>query len=91
MHAYDFQEPYLRAIFGFVGVRDMAFIHAQPMDILPDLGVAALDDAIRRAKALAATWAAAATVVDLRDVHPDTATGSHDLRAAPVVVAEPPH
>ncbi len=28
----DFQEPYLRAIFGFVGITDITFINAQPMD-----------------------------------------------------------
>ena len=28
----DFQEPYLRAIFGFVGIQDISFINAQPMD-----------------------------------------------------------
>ncbi len=32
--AYDFQEPYLRAIFGFVGITDITFIIAQPMDAL---------------------------------------------------------
>ena len=32
-HAFDFMEPYLRAIFGFVGIHDMEFIYAQPMDI----------------------------------------------------------
>ena len=31
--AYDFQEPYLRAIFGFVGFADIQFIIAQPMDM----------------------------------------------------------
>jgi FMN-dependent NADH-azoreductase len=30
----DFQEPYLRAIFGFVGITDITFINAQPMDAL---------------------------------------------------------
>jgi FMN-dependent NADH-azoreductase len=29
---YDFQEPYLRAIFGFVGITDITFINAEPMD-----------------------------------------------------------
>ena len=29
-HAYDLQEPYLRAAFGFVGLTDMTFINAQP-------------------------------------------------------------
>lgn len=31
---YDLQEPYLRTIFGFVGIKDITFIHAQPMDAL---------------------------------------------------------
>lgn len=29
---FDFQEPYLRGIFGFVGITDITFINAQPMD-----------------------------------------------------------
>ena len=33
-HSYDFQEPYLRAVFGFVGITDITFINAQPMDAL---------------------------------------------------------
>lgn len=33
-HSYDFQEPYLRAVFGFVGITDVTFINAQPMDAL---------------------------------------------------------
>lgn len=32
-HAYDFMEPYLRAIFGFVGVYDIDFVYAQPVDL----------------------------------------------------------
>lgn len=31
-HSYDLQEPYLRAIFGFVGIADIAFVNVQPMD-----------------------------------------------------------
>lgn len=30
--SYDFQEPYLRTVFGFVGITDITFINAQPMD-----------------------------------------------------------
>jgi len=30
--SYDLQEPYLRIVFGFVGLTDITFIHAQPMD-----------------------------------------------------------
>ncbi|TAN60727.1 ACP phosphodiesterase [bacterium] len=32
-HAYDFQEPYLRFIFGFVGITDITFVNSQPMDM----------------------------------------------------------
>ena len=28
----DRQEPYLRTVFGFVGITDLTFLHAQPMD-----------------------------------------------------------
>ena len=31
---YDFQEPYLKAVFGFAGITDITFINAQPMDAL---------------------------------------------------------
>jgi FMN-dependent NADH-azoreductase len=30
---FDFQEPYLRAIFNFVGILDIDFIVAEPMDM----------------------------------------------------------
>lgn len=31
---YDLQEPYLRTVFGFIGLTDITFINAQPMDAL---------------------------------------------------------
>ncbi len=34
MRKFDFQEPYLRAVFGFVGIADITFVIAQPMDAL---------------------------------------------------------
>lgn len=49
-HSYDFQEPYLRAVFGFVGLTDITFINAQPMDAL---GQEVQDKKIEEAKALA--------------------------------------
>ena len=50
MRSYDFQEPYLRAIFGLVGITDIIFIRAEPMDALgPDVQ----RDKIEKAKALA--------------------------------------
>jgi FMN-dependent NADH-azoreductase len=58
-NAYDFQEPYLRAIFGFIGITDVDFINAQPMDITPDLREMATQNAIQQATELAADpgWA----------------------------------
>lgn len=47
---YDFQEPYLRAIFGFVGVTDVTFIHAQPMDMGEELQKKGLEKAKESAK-----------------------------------------
>jgi chitinase len=43
MQGYDMQEPYLRAIFGFVGITDIEFVNLQPMDMDQD----AREDAIR--------------------------------------------
>ncbi len=34
LHNFDFQEPYLRTVFGFVGINDITFINAEPMDAL---------------------------------------------------------
>jgi len=33
-HIYDNQEPYLRTVFGFIGITDITFINTQPMDAL---------------------------------------------------------
>jgi len=55
--AYDLQEPYLRTVFGFVGITDMQFIHAQPMDAGgPDIQRMKLDEAKVHARRLAETW-----------------------------------
>jgi FMN-dependent NADH-azoreductase len=53
MGGMDFQEPYLRAIFGFVGIEDIEFVNAQPADV-PGLREAALAAATERARTLAA-------------------------------------
>ena len=34
--AMDFQEPYLRAMFGFLGLTDVTFIHVESQNISPD-------------------------------------------------------
>ena len=52
-HTYDFQEPYLRAIFGFVGITDVQFVNAQPMDITRDLREIAVASAIEKGRSLA--------------------------------------
>lgn len=49
-HAYDFQEPYLKAVFGFVGLTDITFINAQPMDAM---GPAVQEEKIHEAQVLA--------------------------------------
>jgi len=66
MSAYDFQEPYLRAIFGFVGVTDMEFIHAEPMDVTPELRALGTQAAIERAREIAARddWSVASIGID---------------------------
>lgn len=44
--AYDFIEPYLRTIFGFVGITDIHFFNVQPMDISIETRKAAYKKAI---------------------------------------------
>jgi FMN-dependent NADH-azoreductase len=34
IHAFDFQEPYIRAVFGLAGITNITFINSQPMDAL---------------------------------------------------------
>mgnify|MGYP001110017079 len=70
MKGYDFQEPYLRAIFGFIGITDIEFINAEPMDITPSLREAAVASAIARAREFAEMpqWASATITNELE--HP---------------------
>lgn len=55
LHSLDFVEPYLRTIFNFVGITDIHFINAQPMDISPGVRRAALLKAIGEARAFVAS------------------------------------
>jgi len=48
--SYDNQEPYLRTVFGFVGLTDITFINAQPMNAL---GLEVEKQKIEEAQALA--------------------------------------
>jgi FMN-dependent NADH-azoreductase len=52
--AADFQEPYLRCVFGFLGVSDLRFVRAEGLAYGPDARQAALDAALASAPALAA-------------------------------------
>jgi FMN-dependent NADH-azoreductase len=55
MRPYDFVEPYLRTIFGFVGITDVTFFNAQPMDVSLDIRRAAQKSAIRDVREYAAS------------------------------------
>lgn len=48
----DFVEPYLRQVFGFLGVTDLAFVRADGVALSTEQRRAAIDGAIRQADAL---------------------------------------
>jgi FMN-dependent NADH-azoreductase len=52
----DYQEPYLRAIFGFVGIKEIDFVVAQPMDTSAEIREQKLAEAVDAAKKLAARY-----------------------------------
>ena len=54
--AADFQEPYLRAIFGLCGIKDITFIIAQPMDMGPELQKQKIGEAQQAARLAAAKF-----------------------------------
>jgi FMN-dependent NADH-azoreductase len=58
LKSFDFVEPYLRTIFGFVGITDMRFFNAQPMDVSMDIRRSAQRQAISdvRAYATSGEW-----------------------------------
>ncbi|HLY04797.1 MAG TPA: FMN-dependent NADH-azoreductase [Rhizomicrobium sp.] len=58
--AYDFQEPYLRAILGLNGLTDVTFIHVEAQRLSPDAAEAALAKARITARQLAVPVSAAA-------------------------------
>jgi FMN-dependent NADH-azoreductase len=51
---FDFQETYLRGVFGFMGVTDIRFIRAEGVSVGPDQKSAALAAAMAEIGALAA-------------------------------------
>jgi FMN-dependent NADH-azoreductase len=52
--AFDFQEPYLRSVLGFIGITNITFINAQPMDMGPELQAQKIKEAQEKVKELAA-------------------------------------
>jgi FMN-dependent NADH-azoreductase len=50
---FDFQESYLRTVFGYVGITDMTFIIAQPMDMGKELQEQKIKEAQTLAKKIA--------------------------------------
>jgi len=54
--AYNFQEPYLRAIFGFIGVTDIQFVVADSMNQGEDAARLSREKAENALKELAETW-----------------------------------
>ena len=55
MQTFDFVENYLRTIFGFIGITDMHFINAQPMDVSIEMRHAAHKKSIGEARQLVAS------------------------------------
>jgi FMN-dependent NADH-azoreductase len=56
MAAYNFQEPYLRAIFGFIGLTDVQFAVADSMNQGDDAAKLSREKAGSALKELAASW-----------------------------------
>ena len=52
LNEYDFQEPYLRAIFGLAGIYDITFTIAQPMDFGQEIMENAINKAIEEVSQL---------------------------------------
>ena len=52
----DLQEPYLRTIFGFVGIKDIQFVIAQPMDMGEKVQVQKIQEAQSKAREIAAKF-----------------------------------
>ena len=55
----DFQEPYLRAMLGFLGLDDVAFIHAEGLKISPEAAASGIERARKSIGDLLPTAAAA--------------------------------
>ncbi len=54
--AHDFQEPFLRAVFGTMGITDIEFVNAEGMDWGPEMRQRALASASARLQECIAAW-----------------------------------
>lgn len=54
--AYDFQEPYLRTIFGFIGITDISFIHAENLNMGAEDRVQSLEKARIALEKMVVSW-----------------------------------
>ena len=54
--AYDFQEPYLRAIFGFIGITDITFVHCEGTNLGDDIRNESIAKARAELKELVTKW-----------------------------------
>jgi FMN-dependent NADH-azoreductase len=54
--SFDHQEPWLRTIFGFIGITDLRFIHADGMNLGDDVRAASLKRAREQIADLVKTW-----------------------------------
>lgn len=55
-HSYDMQEPFLLTVFGFIGITDISMIHAQPLDVTPELTEKSINEACDAARHAARTF-----------------------------------
>ncbi|GAX38312.1 FMN-dependent NADH-azoreductase [Nodularia sp. NIES-3585] len=53
---FDFQEPYIRAIFGLIGVTDITFIHADNLAMGDDARTQSLENARQAMKDIVSNW-----------------------------------
>jgi FMN-dependent NADH-azoreductase len=55
-HEEDFQEPYLRRIFGFIGIEDITFLHAEKLTLGDEERQQSLTDARAEIEKLVLNW-----------------------------------
>ena len=54
--SYDFQEPYLRTVFGFIGITDITFLHAENLNEGNDSRQQAITQVRQTMQQMIASW-----------------------------------